>query len=317
MGKRILLRRESAMLSPMSRFGSFRRFFLAVALLLPAGRLAAGLPEEITVTQPAKLELMHGDKVGGTIGLNRGDKLDVVDVSGTYVLVRYRNVNGRVLAAQTDLPPAFLNAPPKAANEPPITAMSDPGMMNAPPPPAPPPVAAAPAVAQPAAPYTPANAMERTLAGKLLHLEGGVLRPLAPARLAGVKFYALYFSASWCAPCQQFTPELIDAYGKIRAVYPEFEVVLVNRDRSPAEMFAYMRDDKMPWPALRWTDIAGASAINRYAGEGIPDLVLVDANGKVLSDSFRWGSYVGPDAVLDDTWSFLRDYRRKNPRPKS
>ncbi len=307
------------MLRLMSRVGPFRWFAVAAILLVTAGRLAAGLPEEITVRQPAKLELMHGDKVGGTIGLNPGDKLDVLDVSGSYVLVRYRNVNGRVLAALTDLPPAFLNAPPPVAgamaNEPLITAMAAPAMMDAPALPVAPPAPAT--AAKPAAPYTPANAMERILAGKLLHMEGGALRPVVPARLAGVKFYAFYFSASWCAPCKQFTPELIDAYGKIRAVYPEFEVVLVNRDRSPAEMFSYMRDDKMPWPALRWTDIAGAAAINRYAGAGIPDLVLVDENGKVLSDSFRWGSYVGPDAVLDDTWNFLRDYRRKNPRPKS
>lgn len=305
----------------MYRFGSLRWFALAVVLLVDAGRLAAGLPDEITVRQQTKLELMHGDKVSGSIGLNPGDKLDVVDVSGAYVLVRYHNVSGRVLASQTDLAPDAESSSPSAAraaaNEPPITAVAAPGLMDAPPLPAPPPVAAAPVVANPAAPYTPANAMERLFAGKLLRLEGGVLRPLAPARLAGVKFYALYFSASWCGPCQQFTPELIDAYGKIRSIYPEFEVVLVNRDRSPAEMFTYMRDDKMPWPALRWTDISGASAINRYAGDGIPDLVLVDANGKVLSDSYRWGSYVGPDAVLDDTWNLLRDYRRKNPRPKS
>lgn len=305
----------------MFRFGSLRWFALAAVLLVDAGRLAAGLPDEITVRQPTKLELMHGDKVSGSIGLNPGDTLDVVDVAGTYVLVRYHNVNGRVLASQTDLAPDAASSSPSAArvaaNEPPITAVAAPGLMDAPPLPAPPPVAIAPAVAKLAAPYTPANAMERTFAGKLLHLEGGVLRPLAPARLAGVKFYALYFSASWCGPCQQFTPELIDAYGKIRSIYPEFEVVLVNRDRSPAQMFTYMRDDKMPWPALRWTDISGASAINRYAGDGIPDLVLVDANGKVLSDSYRWGSYVGPDAVLDDTWNLLRDYRRKNPRPKS
>jgi hypothetical protein len=45
--------------------------------------------------------------------------------------------------------------------------------------------------------------------------------------------------------------------------------------------------------------------------------VLVDQNGKVLSDTNRWGRYVGPDAVLEDTWKILRDYRRKNPRAKS
>jgi len=34
--------------------------------------------------------------------------------------------------------------------------------------------------------------------------------------------------------------------------------------------------------------------------KGIPDLVVVDASGKVLADSFVGGKYVGPGRVLDD-----------------
>jgi thiol-disulfide isomerase/thioredoxin len=33
----------------------------------------------------------------------------------------------------------------------------------------------------------------------------GVLKPTAEV-LAGKKFVALYFSASWCGPCKKFTP---------------------------------------------------------------------------------------------------------------
>ena len=151
----------------------------------------------------------------------------------------------------------------------------------------------------------------------MVAIDKGGLRRVEPARLADVKFFAIYFSASWCGPCRAFTPELIDAYAKIRALYPEFEVVLVNGDRSATEMTAYMRDDHMPWPALAWDAIGATREITRYAGAGIPCLVLVDAQGKVLSDSYRRGSYVGPGAVVDDAWKILRDYRRKNPRPKA
>ena len=282
----------------------FRGAILAVllaGLVEPAG---AALPEAITLTVAAKLELTRGDKVTGSIGLAPGEKLALIDVAGDYALVRYRNLNGRVLAASTDLPRAEGAGLPAEVAGPPQPAAAL--LPSAPVP-----------TERTARAYVPANALERALAGKLVHLENGALRPFDAARLAGVKFYAIYYSASWCAPCREFTPGLVDAYAKIRALYPEFEVVLVNADRSAADMAAYVRDDGMAWPAVRWDAIRDAREITRYAGSGIPCLVLVDENGRVLSDTNRWGRYVGPDAVLDDTWKILRDYRRKNPRVKT
>lgn len=274
------------------------RILLLVGWAAMAARAALALPAEVTVTAPAKLELLTAGRPSGSVGLKTGEKLAVVSVADDYVVVRYRALTGRVLAAQTDLP---RDAATSTASGPqPAAAAAAPG-------------AKAPEPAPRAAPYEPRGVFERKVAGKLVALQSGALRPFEPARLEHVKFYAVYFSASWCGPCKAFTPELVDAYGKIRALYPEFEIILVNRDRSPAAMAAYMRDDRMPWPALGWTAIA-TSDLNRYAGNGIPCLVLVDEKGKVLSDSYRSGRYVGPDAVLDDTWKILRDYRRQHPR---
>lgn len=288
--------------------------------LVPGGTVAAALPAEVTVTEATRFEILTNGKPGGSVALRAGEKLPLVAVAGEQVIVRYRNLTGRVLTAQTDLPRAAIGVEPAAPSPvPPAPAPAPPPAATAPAPaspretPTPPPRPAA----EPRAPYLPASPVERVLAGKLVGLEGGSLRPRDPARLAGVKFYGLYFSAGWCGPCRKFTPELIDAYGKIRALYPEFEIVLVNRDKSPAEMFAYVREEKMPWPALEWSAIRATREITRHAGSGIPCLVLVDADGRVLSDSYRRGRYVGPDAVVDDTWRILREYRRTHPRPRN
>lgn len=283
---------------------------LLVTLLVAVAPVFAGLPSEVFVTAPAKLEIIRDGKTGGSVGLRMGEKLEVLDIEDNFLMVRYRNLTGRVLAAHTDLPrptagaQAAEAAPPPAA---PIVA-EVPVVSKAP---SPPPAPLPPKVNAP-----PSGPIHRALAGKLVSLAGTGLQRFDSARLAGVKFYGVYFSASWCGPCKQFTPELVDAYGKIRALYPEFEIVLMNGDRSPAAMAAYMKDDRMPWPALSFEAIRG-SELNRYAGRGIPCLVLVDASGKVLSDSYRRGQYVGPDAVLDDTWKILKEYRKRNPRPKS
>jgi nucleoredoxin len=263
----------------------------------------AALPAEVTLVAPAKFEILKEGRSTGSVALRAGERLEVIEVADGYLRGRYRNLTGRVPVEATNLPPI----PPPALVAPPAATV-----VPAPPPAAPPvgtPAAAAPAVTVP-----PASFMGRVLDGKLVVLEGGAFQRCPPARLAGVKFYGILFSAGWCGPCRAFAPELLDAYGKIRALYPEFEVVLVNRDRSAAAMLAYVREERMPWPALAWDALKTTPEVTRHAGSGIPCLVLVDENGKVLSDSYRWGRYVGPDAVLDDTWKILRTHRRANPR---
>lgn len=146
----------------------------------------------------------------------------------------------------------------------------------------------------------PMNPMQRQLEGKLMRLEDGKFIPVNVGQiLAGVKYYAIYFSAGWCAPCREFTPGFVGAYRELKQKYPSFEVIFVSNDHSGVEMANYMRQDRMPWPALRYEQVAG-SQLQRYAGPGIPCLVLVDASGKVLANSFRGAEYLGPQHVLDE-----------------
>ena len=59
-----------------------------------------------------------------------------------------------------------------------------------------------------------------------------------------------------------------------------------------------MRETNMPWPAIDFQKVAQKEAIMKYAGDGIPDLVLVDSSGKVLADSYQGKQYLGPAKVL-------------------
>jgi nucleoredoxin len=283
-----------------------RRLFLpaGAALVLAVAARAAGLPLETTVTQPTKFEILRNGQVSGSVGLAKGAQLEVIALDGAQVQVRYRSLTGRVPAAHTEL--AALAAAMSAVTAAPAAAPAPDAAKVASTP-----VPAARTEAAAAAP----SVMERRLQGKLVRLQGGSLRPLEATRLSGVKFYALYYSASWCGPCRQFTPELVAAYGQLRAEYPEFEVVFVSADNSAGDMRKYMNDDKMAWPALRYELARTTPDIRRYAGDGIPCLVLVDANGKVLSDTYRGGEYMGPQVVLEDAQNFLQQYRRKNLRP--
>jgi nucleoredoxin len=154
---------------------------------------------------------------------------------------------------------------------------------------------AAAAAAQPSA-----DAVTQVLKGNLVRCRNGLLTSYYDEELNGKKIYGLYFSAHWCLPCRKFTPQLVEYYNRIARDHPEFEIIFISADRSADAMAGYMRDTGMPWAAVDYAKVPSLTALNKYAGNGIPDLVIIDRAGKVLADSYVNGSYVGPAKVLAD-----------------
>ena len=147
------------------------------------------------------------------------------------------------------------------------------------------------------------NILADQLKGDLITWKNETISSLTPFEeeaLGKKKLIALYFSAGWCGPCRQFTPQLVEFYNRVAPQHPEFEIVFVSSDRSTGAMGTYMRDTKMPWPAIDFAKLPTKSALKKYAGESIPCLVLLDASGKVLSDSYAGTKYIGPEKVLAD-----------------
>ncbi|XP_041435917.1 nucleoredoxin like 2 L homeolog isoform X1 [Xenopus laevis] len=71
------------------------------------------------------------------------------------------------------------------------------------------------------------------------------------------KIVGLYFSASWCSPCRDFTPILCDFYTELveESEPPaQFEIVFISSDKSPEEMVDYMHDMQGDWLALPFHD---------------------------------------------------------------
>ncbi len=106
----------------------------------------------------------------------------------------------------------------------------------------------------------------------------------ADAGILAGKYVGIYFSASWCPPCKQFTPELI----KFRnANQLEFEVVLVGNDQSPSDHKAYLKDHGMPWYTLSYAGKTSMDLMQKHNIRGIPALVILNPEGKVVTTSGR------------------------------
>ncbi len=145
-----------------------------------------------------------------------------------------------------------------------------------------------------------------SLKGDLVSLQGGKVKKFDDAALAETKYYAIYYSAEWCPPCRAFTPKLVTWYNANKKANPHFELIFVSSDQSEQDMEKYITGDKMPWPALGFSKKKSNRTLTQFSGPGIPCLVFVDAQGKVLSDSYAGKNYLGPTKVLADIETTLK-----------
>ncbi len=136
------------------------------------------------------------------------------------------------------------------------------------------------------------------LKGKLVALDGKRVGKYEMA--AEPQYYAFYFSAHWCPPCRAFTPKLVEFYKAQAGKKTNFEIIFVSHDHDEKSMEAYIKEDAMPWPAIAFRSVERMKEINKYCGAGIPCFVLVDREGKVISDSYEGKTYVGPTKVMND-----------------
>ncbi len=144
--------------------------------------------------------------------------------------------------------------------------------------------------------------LEKSLGATLIDRRG---RDVEVSELESKDYVFIYFSAGWCPPCRKFTPELVEFYEK-EADDRNFEVIFVSADQSDSDMTTYMQRYGMPWLAVPYSDYGVRQKLRDiYGGRGgIPNLVLMDSDGKVLSSSYQRGEYVGPGKVLADFDSY-------------
>lgn len=99
------------------------------------------------------------------------------------------------------------------------------------------------------------------------------------------KYFGIYFSAHWCGPCRQFTPQVIETYKKIKESGKEFEIVFVSCDRAEKQFGEYFAT--MPWLSTGFEDERNDSIQGFCHVNGIPQLTLVSENGTVISHNGR------------------------------
>jgi thiol-disulfide isomerase/thioredoxin len=150
--------------------------------------------------------------------------------------------------------------------------------------------------------YKPAAEMREEMAARkenILRMAVGQPAPLftcptpdgeeiGPETFKG-KLLLIDFWASWCGPCRAESPNLKETYAKYKDKGVEF--LSVSVDKSEEAWRKAMEEEGMEWPQVL-APKAGAEVMDLYQFSGIPFILLLDQEGKIVAKHLR-GEAIG------------------------
>lgn len=90
------------------------------------------------------------------------------------------------------------------------------------------------------------------------------------------------FWASWCPPCRQEMPYLVNAYAKYKN--DGFEIVGVSLDKTNEDWIQGIEDLNITWPQISDLKYWNSDLSKAYGVRSIPFTVLIDKEGNIIAN---------------------------------
>jgi peroxiredoxin len=99
------------------------------------------------------------------------------------------------------------------------------------------------------------------------------------------KYVLVDFWASWCGPCRQENPNVVEAYNKFKD--KNFTILGVSLDQDKNAWLKAVEKDKLSWTHISDLKQWESPVVPAYGIEGIPFNVLLDPTGKIIASNLR------------------------------
>ena len=95
------------------------------------------------------------------------------------------------------------------------------------------------------------------------------------------KYTLIEFWASWCIPCRESNPKLMELHRKYNK--DGFEIVAISLDENKQKWIDAIKKDQLEWINLTDYKFNDNAAAIIYNVNGIPDNILIDEEGVIVN----------------------------------
>ena len=99
------------------------------------------------------------------------------------------------------------------------------------------------------------------------------------------KYLLVDFWASWCGPCRQENPNVVEAFQRFKD--KNFTILGVSLDKSKEPWLQAIRNDRLDWTHVSDLKFWESVVVPLYQIEGIPFNVLLDPQGRIIASNLR------------------------------
>lgn len=126
-----------------------------------------------------------------------------------------------------------------------------------------------------------------------------------------ISIIGLFFTGSWCPPCEKFAQELIEVYNDANSKEKVMEIIQLSNERNEKEFVEGISNK--PWIFVQYNDNFIDYLVNEYKVTHLPVLLILRKDKNIISETGR--KDVSENGVkAHEKW--LRVYKVQKEREK-